>query len=100
MTERDVLANVHLREQPQALAVFGDQGDTGINRLLRMVEDDRSATQAEFALKWLVIRAEQAFEQFGPTGPHEARDPHDFACSQRQGDLFESPGAGMARPGE
>ena len=35
--------------------------------------------------------AEQAFEQLGPSGPHQPGNPHDLAAPQREADVPKLP---------
>ena len=70
--DRDVLADVHLRKHAQPLAVFGHQRDARPAGFGRMTERDRPAVEQHFARRRRLRRTEQAFQQFGAAGAHQA----------------------------
>ena len=69
----------------------------------RMAKRDRLAVEHDPALRRLGCCAEQAFQQFGAAGAHQAGDAEDFAASQREAEMSFSrqpracPGQGSDR---
>ena len=89
-----------MAEQAEPLAVFSHQGHAGGQGFGRMAKLDRPAVEQNLALRRLAAGAEQAFEQFGAAGTHQAGDAQDFAAAERKIDVLQPPLAGVAGPGE
>ena len=97
--EGNVLADVQVGEQSEPLAVFGHQRDAGRLGFGRMAKRDLAALEKDFALRRLAAGAEQAFEQLGAAGSHQAGDAQNFAAAEREVDVLQAASA-RAWPGQ
>jgi hypothetical protein len=96
--ERDVVLDVLVEDQPQALAVLGDIGDavaiafwiveTSISR------PSRAGLPRDVAA---IGAAEHAHREFGAAGAHQAGDADDLAAVDMQADALDHLAAGVQR---
>ena len=82
-----------MSEQTQAFAIFGHHGDTGSHCFGRMLKLLWNAVDEYLTLRRDATGAEQAFEQLGPAGSHQAGDAKYFAPMQSKIDVTQAPAA-------